>query len=226
MSFCGVGIVSGRQQLCPVAVATAYSSARRTDRRQSTIDEALGHARNIIDEQGVGAVSISEIARRMQMRPPSLYKYFPSLNALYDRLFEMGNVELSRYVDDARLSREPGLDQLLEQSRAIIRWSMTEPGLAALLFWRPVPGFEPSEAAFAPARAIVDQAREDLATAVARGELSPGVDSEDALRLLTSVVSGIGSQQMSNEPGATYETGSYTGLLDDALQMWVRHYSP
>ncbi|AZZ82311.1 TetR/AcrR family transcriptional regulator [Gordonia alkanivorans] len=226
MSFCGVGIVSGRQQLYPVAVATAYSSARRTDRRQSTIDEALGHARNIIDEQGVGAVSISEIARRMQMRPPSLYKYFPSLNALYDRLFEMGNVELSRYVDDARLSREPGLDQLLEQSRAIIRWSMTEPGLAALLFWRPVPGFEPSEAAFAPARAIVDQAREDLATAVARGELSPGVDSEDALRLLTSVVSGIGSQQMSNEPGATYETGSYTGLLDDALQMWVRHYSP
>ncbi|MDH3016620.1 TetR/AcrR family transcriptional regulator [Gordonia alkanivorans] len=207
-------------------MATAYSSARRTDRRQSTIDEALGHARNIIDEQGVGAVSISEIARRMQMRPPSLYKYFPSLNALYDRLFEMGNVELSRYVDDARLSREPGLDQLLEQSRAIIRWSMTEPGLAALLFWRPVPGFEPSEAAFAPARAIVDQAREDLATAVARGELSPGVDSEDALRLLTSVVSGIGSQQMSNEPGATYETGSYTGLLDDALQMWVRHYSP
>ncbi|WP_231498933.1 TetR/AcrR family transcriptional regulator C-terminal ligand-binding domain-containing protein [Gordonia alkanivorans] len=138
----------------------------------------------------------------------------------------MGNVELSRYVDDARLSREPGLDQLLEQSRAIIRWSMTEPGLAALLFWRPVPGFEPSEAAFAPARAIVDQAREDLATAVARGELSPGVDSEDALRLLTSVVSGIGSQQMSNEPGATYETGSYTGLLDDALQMWVHHYSP
>ncbi len=158
--------------------------------------------------------------------PPSLYKYFPSLNALYDMLFEMGNVDLSRYVDDARLSREPGLDQLLEQSRAIIRWSMTEPGLAALLFWRPVPGFEPSEAAFAPARAIVDKAREDLTTAVARGELSPAADSEAALRLLTSVVSGIGSQQMSNEPGASYESGSYTRLLDDALQMWVRHYSP
>ncbi|MCK8615423.1 TetR/AcrR family transcriptional regulator [Gordonia sp. C13] len=207
-------------------MATAYSSSRKSDRRQTTIDEAVGHARDIIAEQGAGAVSISEIARRMQMRPPSLYKYFPSLNALYDMLFEMGNVELSRYVDDARLSREPGLDQLLEQSRAIIRWSMTEPGLAALLFWRPVPGFEPSEAAFAPARAIVDKAREDLTTAVARGELSPAGDSEAALRLLTSVVSGIGSQQMSNEPGATYESGSYTRLLDDALQMWVRHYSP
>ncbi|WP_074848861.1 TetR/AcrR family transcriptional regulator [Gordonia westfalica] len=207
-------------------MATAYSSSRKSDRRQTTIDEAVGHARDIIAEQGAGAVSISEIARRMQMRPPSLYKYFPSLNALYDMLFEMGNVDLSRYVDDARLSREPGLDQLLEQSRAIIRWSMTEPGLAALLFWRPVPGFEPSEAAFAPARAIVDKAREDLTTAVARGELSPAADSEAALRLLTSVVSGIGSQQMSNEPGASYESGSYTRLLDDALQMWVRHYSP
>ncbi|NKY61468.1 TetR/AcrR family transcriptional regulator [Gordonia rubripertincta] len=207
-------------------MATGYSSTRRSERRQTTIDEAIRHARDIIAEQGAGAVSISEIARRMQMRPPSLYKYFPSRNALYDSLFEVGNHELSTFVDAARAGREPGLDGLLEQSRAIIRWSMTEPGLAALLFWRPVPGFEPSEAAFAPARAIVDQAREDLATAVARGELGPGADSEDALRLLTSVVSGIGSQQMSNEPGATYESGSYTRLLDDALQMWVRHYSP
>ncbi|MBA5847431.1 TetR/AcrR family transcriptional regulator [Gordonia amicalis] len=207
-------------------MATAYSSPRRSDRRQTTIDEAIGHARDIVAEQGAGAVSISEIARRMQMRPPSLYKYFPSLNALYDSLFEAGNVELTRYVDDARIGHEPGLDRLLEQSRAIVRWSMTEPGLAALLFWRPVPGFEPSDAAFAPARALVDQAREDLATAVARGELSAAADSEDALRLLTSVVSGIGSQQISNEPGATYETGAYTRLLDDALQMWVRHFTP
>ncbi|GAC55186.1 MULTISPECIES: TetR/AcrR family transcriptional regulator [Gordonia] len=191
-----------------------------------TIDEAIGHARDIIAEQGAGAVSISEIARRMQMRPPLLYKYFPSLTALYDSLFEAGNVELTRYVDDARIGHEPGLDRLLEQSRAIVRWSMTEPGLAALLFWRPVPGFEPSDAAFAPARALVGQAREDLATAVARGELNPAADSDDALRLLTSVVSGIGSQQMSNEPGVTYESGAYTRLLDDALQMWVRHFTP
>lgn len=207
-------------------MATGYSSSRRTDRRQTTIDEAIGHARDIVAEQGAGAVSISEIARRMRMRPPSLYKYFPSLNALYDRLFETGNLELIRYVDAARVDRDPGLDRLLEQSRAIVRWSVQEPGLAALLFWRPIPGFEPSEAAFAPARAIVDQARADLATAVSAGELGPTADSEDAFRLLTAVVSGIGSQQMSNEPDATFESGVFSRLLDDALRMWVRHHSP
>lgn len=207
-------------------MATGYSTCRRTERRQVTIDEAIQHARDIIAEQGAGAVSISEIARRMKLRPPSLYKYFPSLNALYDRLFETGNRELTRYVDAARADRAPGLDRLLEQSRAIVRWSMLEPGLAALLFWRPVPGFEPSDAAFAPALAIVDQARDDLATAVEQGELTTAADTIEALRLLTSVVSGISSQQMSNEPGATFESGIFTQLLDDALQMWVRHYSP
>lgn len=207
-------------------MATGYSTSRRTERRQVTIDEAIQHARDIIAEQGAGAVSISEIARRMKLRPPSLYKYFPSLNALYDNLFESGNRELARYVDAARADRAPGLDRLLEQSRAIVRWSMLEPGLAALLFWRPVPGFEPSDAAFAPALAIVDQAREDLATAVEQGELTTAADTIEALRLLTSVVSGISSQQMSNEPGATFESGIFTQLLDDALQMWVRHYSP
>jgi AcrR family transcriptional regulator len=207
-------------------MATGYSSSRRSERRQFTTDEAIRHARDIIAENGAGAVSISEVARRMRLRPPSLYKYFPSLNALYDSLFETGNRELSRYVDAARENHAPGLDRLLEQSRAIVRWSMLEPGLAALLFWRPVPGFEPSEAAFAPAVAIVDQAREDLATAVAQRELSPAADSIEAFRLLTAVVSGIGSQQISNEPGTTYESGIFTQLLDDALQMWVRHYSP
>jgi len=63
---------------------------RRLVRRLQTIEEALDAAVAIMEEAGVGGLSMSEIARRLGMRQPSLYKYFPSLHAVYDALFARG----------------------------------------------------------------------------------------------------------------------------------------
>ena len=58
--------------------SSAPGSGRRLLRRQQTIEEALDAAVKIMEEAGVGGLSMSEIARRLGMRQPSLYKYFPS----------------------------------------------------------------------------------------------------------------------------------------------------
>src|SRR5688572_14811799 len=108
---------------------------RASARRLATVEEALDHAQAIVAEQGAGAVTVSEIARRMGMRAPSLYKYFPSLHAIYDGLFARGNAQLAQYIDDALQGCAPGLDCLLEGQRASIRWSTRETGLAPLLLW-------------------------------------------------------------------------------------------
>src|SRR5690348_18434590 len=75
-------------------MARAYSPpaalGRRRMRRQQTIEEALDAAVAIMEETGVGGLSMSEIARRLGMRQPSLFKYFPSLHAVYDALFARG----------------------------------------------------------------------------------------------------------------------------------------
>lgn len=60
-------------------------AAAAADRRRS-----LGPCTDIITEHGVGALTMSEMARRMGMRAPSLYKYFPSLHAAFDALFKRG----------------------------------------------------------------------------------------------------------------------------------------
>src|SRR3982750_3338414 len=76
---------------------------RRARRRQETIDEVLDTAAEIMAEQGVGGLSVGEIARRMGIRPPSLYVYFPSKHAIYDALFARGWRELfatMRFGDD------------------------------------------------------------------------------------------------------------------------------
>lgn len=209
-----------------ISQATEPPPNRQAARRRATVEEALDHAQVLLTEHGVAAVTVSEIARRMGMRAPSLYKYFPSLHAIYDALFARGNAQVAAYLEAAVRDTEPGLDRLLVGSRAMTRWCTVESGLAALLYWRPVPGFEPSPESFEPSQALWQRFREDLATAVHNRELTRGADSDEALRLLTIVIAGISSQHMANEPDAPYETGAFTTLTDKALEMFVRQFAP
>ena len=54
-------------------------------------------------EEGVNGLSLAEVARRLGVQPPSLYKYFPSLMAVYDALFDPGHGRAPRR--DARRDR-------------------------------------------------------------------------------------------------------------------------
>jgi AcrR family transcriptional regulator len=200
-------------------------SPRIRARRQAIVDEALEHAATVLASDGVGAVTVSEIARRMGMRAPSLYKYFPSLHAIYDALFLHGYREISAAMDTAVRDTQPGLERILVASRAILRWSYDNTGLAQLMFWRPVPGFQPSSEAFQPSQAMWQRFRDDLATAVRLGALDATADSDEGLRLLTIVIAGLFSQQMANDPGSSFDEGAFTSLTDQALGMFVRDHS-
>jgi AcrR family transcriptional regulator len=186
----------------------------------------LDHAEAILEESGAGAVTVSEIARRMGMKAPSVYKYFASLNDIYDDLFARGQARLAQHLDEAVQGCEPGLERLLEGNRAFLRWSTRELGLASLLFWRPVPGFEPSAESMAAARTVAQRGRAELRAAVERGELAEEADSDEAMRLLTIAVAGVFSQQASNQPGSDFDDGQFTSLTDEVLQMYVNHYRP
>jgi hypothetical protein len=141
-------------------------------------------------------------------------------------LFARGNVEINDWVAGAIDEVEPGLRRLLASSRAMLRWSHDNPGLAQLMFWRPVPGFEPSPESFEPSQAMWQRFRSDLAAATDLGELDPAADSDDTMRLLTIVITGITSQQMANQPAASFDEGAFTSLTDQALAMFVQHHSP
>jgi AcrR family transcriptional regulator len=199
---------------------------RRTLRRRQTRDEALDHALDVIAEGGVGGLSVSEVARRTGMRGPSLYKYFPSLHALYDALFARGLRDLAEALQVATAESEPGLDRLRSGGRAVVRWCVENPALAQLLFWRPVPGFEPSAETFAASQEDMTDLRDQLRVAVAAGQLAPAADSDEAVRLLTVLYSGLLTQQLANQPGASFESGLFSRLTDEALDMFFTHYAP
>src|ERR1700723_1699455 len=86
---------------------------RRARRRQETIEEILDIARQVMTEEGVNGLSLAEVARRLGVQPPSLYKYFPSLMAIYDSLFLEGQRENLAAMRDGMQGAESGLGTLI-----------------------------------------------------------------------------------------------------------------
>lgn len=195
-------------------------------RRQATVDEALDHAVHIMGERGVGGLTVSEIARRMGISGPSLYKYFPSLHAVYDALFARGLGSQLRAVHSAIGTSPRGVARIRAGARATVAWTVANPALAQLLFWRPMPNVAPSPETFQPSVSDMDDVRTELAHAVALGELAHDAATADAARLFTVVLSGVISQQMANQPGVTYDAGDFTRLTDEAIEMFLAHYRP
>lgn len=198
----------------------------QTVRRAGTRRRILDTAVEVMTERGVAGLSLSEVARRVGVRQPSLYKHFASLHAVYDEVFREGAEHQRDAVARAVRASPPGLSALTAAIDAIGRLAMANPVVAQLLSWRPVPDFTPSAEAFAPSVEMVHTIRETLRDAVAAGELGPDADSDDAVALVSVLVSGALTQQLANEPRAGYEDGRFSSLLPRALAMFVQHFAP
>ena len=205
---------------------TAGAMDRRQLRRQQTIDEVVAHAVAIMGEEGVAGLSLGEITRRMGIKPPSLYVYFPSKNALYDALFERGWALIAAHMrEDDVVWEKPDLEViLLHAGQRFARWCIEHPAYAQLLVWRPVPGFEPSPAAFKPAVEVVEYSTARFTELQDRGLLRADVDVDQVQRDWTVLVSGVISQQLSNGPHEPFETGRFTNALPELTRMFAAHY--
>lgn len=199
---------------------------RRSRRRQETLTEILDIAVEVMGEEGVNGLSLSEVARRLGVQPPSLYKYFGSLMAVYDAVFERGMAEMVEVMEEAMGAAPPGLAALGAGLDANGRWCLEHPVVAQLLFWRPVPSFEPSPAAFAHSGRMVDVQRQALADAVAAGELGPGAATEEGISLVSIMIAGALSQAMANEPGVPWGEGRFTPRFPQLLALLPAAYPP
>jgi AcrR family transcriptional regulator len=201
---------------------------RRTRRRQETIAEILDVAVELMQAEGVAALSLSAVARRLGMQPPSLYQYFPSKMAIYDALFQRGAEQfLAAHREAVAAATTDDVVELqLIGTTAFARWSLLNPVLSQLLFWRTVPGFEPSPEAFAPAQEALADLRRHLQKAVDAGRLHPDAASDEGVAVFTAVTSGVLSQQMANEPDVPFDEGRFSRLLPVVLEMFYQHYAP
>ncbi len=197
---------------------------RRARRHQDTIEEILDIAADVMTEEGVNGLSLAEVARRLGVQPPSIYKYFPSLIAIYDALFRRGQVEHLEVMRQAMAGAAPGLEALTAGLEASGRWLLANRATAQLMFWRPVPRFEPSADAFAPSVEMVSLQRTAIADAVAAGQLGPEADSEGAVDLVSTLIVGVLSQAMANEPDLDWGQGRFTPIFPKLMKLLPAAY--
>src|SRR3954447_7405274 len=201
---------------------------RRARRRQESLEEILDLAAEIMTEQGVAGLSVGEIARRMGIRPPSLYVYFPSKNALYDALFARGAELLVATMEGHAAQADesaPLADQLLAAARRFIEWCVAHPSYSQLMFWRPVPGFIPTAAAYEPAIRLMALTTAWFERLQEHGALRADVPVDDIVRDWTVVTAGVVSQQLANAPDEQPERGRFLAALPGLAAMFASHYA-
>jgi AcrR family transcriptional regulator len=198
---------------------------RRARRRQETIEEILDIAVDVMGEEGVNGLTLAEVARRLGAQPPSIYKYFASIGAVYDALFARAASENLEVLREGMTRGEPGLDALTSGLEASGRWVLQNQALAQLLFWRPVPRFEPTAEAFAPSEEIARLQQQAIADAVAAGQLGPEA-LQDAGVMVSILIKGVLTQAMANEPHLAWGEGRFTPTFPKLMRLLPAAYPP
>jgi AcrR family transcriptional regulator len=208
------------------SAAQPAPSTPRERRRAQTRDEILDAALAVMTEQGVAALNLTEVARRVGLRQPSLYQYFDSRTAVYDALFERGMRAHHDVLAAAIGAADTGWPAARAAAWASVRFAMDHGALTQLLFAGAVPGFVPSEQAYAPSLRTYELTRTAIASAVRHHHLHPAAASERGVALFVALIAGVSVQQQANDPDAGIEESRYVALLDPALDMYVGYFAP
>ncbi len=216
-----------------MAIDPAPSTDRRHRRREETIREIVDVAIELMAEHGAAGLSLGDVARRMGIRTPSLYGYFDSKNALYDAVFERGWLELGAAMTPLMtLPEEPAGSHedlaaiALDAAVGFARWGIEHPAYAQLMFWRPVPGYEPSPAAYAPAVEVFELGQRAFLGLRERGLFRADIDTDEAFRQWTVLIAGVVSQQLSNAPHESFDSGTFSSGLPQLIAMFLQFYRP
>jgi AcrR family transcriptional regulator len=176
----------------------------RSARRAASVRRILDAAWELSRERGLSGWTLRDLGGAVGMRAPSLYVYFDSKFALYDALFADGYrslldaIEVFERPDDPRVA-------VRRAAHLYVDFCVADPARMQLLFLRTIPGFEPSAESYALAQQVLAQLAGALAAA--------GVPSPEDLDLWTAVVTGLATQQTSNDPGGD----RWSRLVDTAV---------
>ncbi len=183
----------------------------RSRRREQTRAEILAAAWQLAERDGIAGLSLRDLAAEVGMRAPSLYTYFPSKAAIYDAMFTAGFLQLEEATAGLTVEPADAVGTLAAHVEAFVAFCQDSVPRYQLLFTRAVPGWEPSEEAYAASVGSYARMARQL------GEL--GIHNAQHLDLLTALSAGLAAQQLANDPNGT----RWRELSRDAAEMFLAH---
>jgi AcrR family transcriptional regulator len=202
---------------------------RRQRNREEMTTAILDAARSVMREEGVAALNLHEVARRVGLRAPSLYEYFPGKMALYDALYRFGiRLYAAGREQLAPITVRPA--SFWEHARGELEHYMTfaqeNPELYQLVFERPVPGFVPSQESLEEGARILAHSDQLLKQALEQGNLALGLPPEQARDLFIGMMHGLTALHMANEPEQPMGSGRFGSLIEAALALFQAAWRP
>jgi AcrR family transcriptional regulator len=108
-------------------------STPRERRQQRTRQAILDAARQIVAREGAAALSMRELAQRIDYSPAALYEYFGSKDEILEAVTVEGHARLMAAMEQVKESLPSG-EYLLGLGLAYIRFAMRNPDYYLLMF--------------------------------------------------------------------------------------------
>ena len=192
---------------------------RRLRNRQAATAEILAAARAQMRAEGAAALNLNEVARRVGLRPPSLYEYFPGgKHAVYDALFAQGFTLFGEMMRAATAADDPA-ETLRRSFETYLRFAVEQPDLYQLCFERPVPGFVPSDESLRVSFGALAEGYSTLERAMAQLGNPLGLTVEEAQNLIIALMHGIAALHLANEPHLPPGEGRFGSLIPAATAV-------
>jgi AcrR family transcriptional regulator len=170
-------------------------------------------------EEGVAALNLNEVARRVGMKTPSLYEYFSGKLAVYDALYLEG---VRLYGEHRFKLKEQTLNfwEIVEQAiYHYLTFAYRNPDLYYLVFERPVPEFVPSEESMVESRKLLGNLNPIFQEALDKGVIKTDLAVEAIRDIFILVLHGLTSMHMANEPDLPPGQGRFGSLIPAITAM-------
>jgi AcrR family transcriptional regulator len=183
-------------------------STKRAQRREQTVRRILDSAWALSRERGLTGWTLRDLGAAVGMRAPSLYVYADSKGALFDLMFADGYRSFLARIGSVERPDDP-VEMVRVAARTFVTFAAEDPPRFQLLFQYTAPGFHPSAESLALAQAALEALVDVLADA--------GVSAGRDVDLWTAVLTGLASQQVSNDPGGD----RWSRLVDEAVDRFL-----
>lgn len=201
-------------------------SARQQRNHNAMKQSILDAARSIMRAEGVAALTMQELARKVEIRPPSLYHYFVSKMEIYDILFRHGFDLFGETMQKAGSQAESFSQDFRLSMEAYMTFALENPDLFQLCFERHVPGFVPSEESLQVSFAALTRASERINARLERGEFTPNMSLPKAMDLTSAMMHGLTALHLANEPHLPLGQGRFGSLISEAVlifeKAWIK----
>jgi AcrR family transcriptional regulator len=154
----------------------------RADARRN-YDKILATARIVFTERGTDA-SLDDIAKRAGVGPGTLYRHFPTREALVDALMQDWTDRVSADADAAIATDQPAREMLSDWFEHFIEHITLHRGAASKIA---AAMDDPASPMYRKCRVMADANRRVIEHLEARGELRPSVDPVNVMRLVSGV---------------------------------------